>query len=460
MNFIAKPHQEVMIHWIKEHKRCAVFASMGSGKTVCSLTALEHLNIHKSVYPILIIAPLRVAKTTWPNEVSKWSHLSHLKTSVIVGSPSDRKNALKASNDVYTINYENLPWLIDELGPKWPFKTVIVDESTKLKGFRLRQGSKRAKALAKVAHTLIDQIILLTGTPAPNGLLDLWGQIWFIDKGKRLGKSFSAFTDRWFDEDYMGYNLTPKAFAQEQIQNEIKDTCLTIKTEDWMSIDQPVSVKVKVTLPRKANILYKQMEKEMFVQLKEEGIEALSAATVGIKCSQIANGALYLEDKTWEVLHDEKIAALQSIIEEANGMPVLVSYRFKSDLARLRSAFPNGKNLGDSDSIISDWNKGRIPILFIHPAAGSHGLNLQDGSNILAFFSINWNLEEHLQVIERIGPMRQKQSGHNRSVYLYYILAEGTIDETIMERLETKKSVQEVLLNAMKKANKREELCT
>lgn len=444
MKFIPRPYQSAIIDWIKSNDRSAVFANMGSGKTVCTLTALD-------TYPILIIAPLRVAGSTWPDEVKKWPHLQHLKCSVITGTLKQRTEALNSKADVYTTNFESLPWLVDTLQEKWPFRTVVVDESTKLKGFRTRQGSKRAKALAKVSHSIVNKIVLLTGTPAPNGLLDLWGQLWFIDQGQRLEKSYGRYCDKHFNSDYMGYNFTPKRGAQEEIQSKIQDVCLTIKVEDWMPVDEPLVNIINVSMPAKAAKLYKQMERDMFVQLEKEGVEAMNAATVCVKCAQIANGAIYRENATWEVLHDEKISALASIIEEANGMPVLVSYRFKSDLSRLRAAFPHGKALGGSDEVISLWNTGKIPVLFVHPKSAGHGLNLQDGSNTLAFFSIDWNLEEHLQVIERIGPLRQKQSGHNRAVHLHYILTKGTIDELIMERLSSKKSVQEVLLDAMKR---------
>ncbi len=451
MKFEPRAYQSVILSRLYENKRTALFCSMGSGKTVCALTALENLSMVEQVYPVLVIAPMRVAKTTWPDEAVKWDHLRHLSVTTITGGKAQREKSLKCKADLYTINYENLPWLVEMLGSEWPFKTVIADESTKLKGFRLRQGTQRAKALAKVAHTLVNRIILLTGTPNPNGLLDLWGQVWFIDKGERLGKSFSHFVEKWFDEDYMGYNLAPKTFAQEDIQAKLKDVCLTVKVEDYVQIDKPLVNKIYVDLPSKVTTQYKKLEKEFFVQLEKEGIEALSAAALSMKLSQLTSGALYLENKEWEVIHDEKIRALESVIEEAAGMPVLVAYRFKSDLARLRLAFPCGRALIDADDMIEHWNAGKVPVLFVHPKSAGHGLNLQDGSNVLVFFNIDFNLEEHLQVIERIGPMRQKQAGHARPVFLHYILARDTIDEQIFERLTTKKSVMDVFLDAMKR---------
>lgn len=455
LNFIAKDTQLRIIEWVCAHKRCAIFAPMGSGKTVSTLTALHDLSSTEAIYPILILAPLRVAKHTWLDEIAKWRHLSSLKTSAIVGSVSEREKALSVSADVYTVNYENLAWLVTKLDKKWPFKTVVVDESTKLKGFRLRQGTQRAKALATVAHTLVKRVVLLTGTPAPNGVQDLWGQLYFVDKGERLEKSFSKFLDKWFTVDYSGYNWTPLPHAQAEIQNAISDICLTVTPDASHPKDVPIVNKIMIKLAPKVRSQYRQMEKEMFLQLESEGVEALNAATVSTKCAQIANGAIYKENKSYEVLHDEKIDALASCIEET-GAPVLVVYNFKSDLDRLRRAFPHGRKLGDSASDMSDWNRGQIPILFIHPMSAAHGLNLQHGGNVLIFFSISWNLEEHLQVIERIGPLRQRQAGYDRHVFIYYILAEDTIDELILERLETKRSIQEVLLTAMMKKTKEE----
>ncbi|MET3122641.1 SNF2 family DNA or RNA helicase [Oxalobacteraceae bacterium GrIS 2.11] len=448
-----KPHgyQALIIPFIQTVKRCAIWAGMGLGKTVSTLTALEELNLVEDIYPVLVVAPLRVAKTTWPQEVKKWNHLRHLQVMPIVGNAQDRQVALRVKVQVYTTNFEQLPWLVETLGDKWPFRTVVVDESTKLKGFRLRQGTQRAKALARVAHTRVKRIILLTGTPSPNGLNDLWGQMWFVDSGQRLGRTYDGFTKRWFRPSHTGYGVEAGDHAQEQIQTALRDVCITIDAADWFDLQAPIVNHIMIDLPPAARILYKDMEKKMFMELEGEPIEALNAAAKTMKCLQIANGAAYLEGGVeWKMIHDEKIAALEEIIEEASGMPVLVAYHFKSDLARLKSAFPEGRVLDAHSSTIDDWNNGKIPLLFAHPASAGHGLNLQDGSNILAFFSVNWNLEEHQQIIERIGPVRQMQAGHKRPVFLHFILAADTVDEMILERLETKRDVQDILLAAMK----------
>lgn len=449
--FTPKPHQLELYRGIINAKRSAQFSFMGSGKTSACLTAFEDLSLTEDIYPLLIIAPLRVALNTWPAEVKKWDHTAHLATSVINGTVKQRDTALKAQADIYITNYENLPWLVETLGKAWPFRSVIADECTRLKGFRTRQGSTRAKALAKVAHTLVERLVMLTGTPAPNGLLDLWGQMWFIDKGERLGKSFSAFCEKWFHLDYSGFNWIAKENAAKEIQDAIKDICITIKAEDWFNLDDPIVNVISLKLPTKTAALYKDMEKQMFIELETESFEALSAGSKSMKCRQIAAGAIYSDDRNWVGLHDEKLQALASIIEEANGMPVMVAYHFLHDLERLQKAFPGGRLLDKHKATQDAWNRGELPLLFAHPASSGLGLNLQDGGNILVFFSLDWRMEEHLQVIERLGPMRQKQSGHNRAVYLHYLLMENTIDETIYERLATKKSVQECLTDAMNK---------
>ena len=447
-----KPHdyQHDIIDFIQKNKRCGVWAAMGTGKTVSTLTALDHLSQVEEVFPALVLAPLRVAKSTWPDERDEWDHLAHLKISVITGMVAERKAALAAKADIYTMNYDNLVWLLETLGEDWPFKTVVADEFTRLKSFRLTQGSKRARALGRVAHSKVDRFIGLTGTPSPNGLKDLWGQTWFLDKGERLGRSFSAFEDRWFARGYDGHSLKPLPHAQVEIEKRLQDICLTV---NGLPVDEPVYNTISVILPPPARKLYREMEKEMFTTIEGEAIEALNAAARTMKCLQLANGAAYFgEDSSeWKEVHDEKIRALESIVEEANGASVLVAYHFKSDLARLQKAFPKARVLDANPATIKDWNAGKIPLLFAHPASAGHGLNLARGGNILAFFSLNWNLEERMQIIERLGPMRQKQAGLNRPVFVHYISAKGTVDEMVLERLATKKTVQEIILAAMER---------
>lgn len=455
--FSARPYQHAIIEHILDNPRCGVFAGMGMGKTSSTLTALEILEVLEPG-PALVIAPLRVAASTWPDEAKKWQHLEKLKVVAIIGTPKEREAALRQKAHVYTINYENLPWLVEYLGSNWKFSKVVADESTKLKGFRVSQGSKRAKALGKVAHKYVERFIELTGTPAPNGLKDLWGQTWFLDRGQRLGTSFNAFTSRWFRSIQVGADrnaiqLVPYDHSQSEIQGKLKDICISLEAKDHFDIDEPIVNVIEIELKGKARTVYDEMENEMFIELSESvEVEAFNAASKTMKCLQIASGALYTDENgAWETIHDLKIQALESIIEEAAGMPVLVSYHWKSDLERLLKAFPQGKQLDKSPKTISDWNKGKIPVMFAHPQSAGHGLNLQDGGNILVFFSHWWNLEEFQQIIERIGPTRQAQAGHDRPVFIHHIVAKDTMDSVVMQRRDSKREVQDLLMEAMKK---------
>jgi SNF2 family DNA or RNA helicase len=455
MKFTPRPYQSLMIEHIVSRPRCALWAGMGLGKTVATLTALDCLYLAgMEEKPTLVLAPLRVARSVWPEEAKKWDGLRHIEVQPILGSAVERADALrtlkKGNKSVYTMNYDNIPWLMNAF-KEWPFGTVVADESTRLKNFRLRQGGKRTQFLAKIAHKHTCRWVNLTGTPAPNGLADLWGQTWFIDGGHRLGRSFTAFRERWFTQSFDGFSIEPREFASEQIQELLKDACLTIDAKDWFDLKQPIVNNVYVDLPSKAMRLYKDMEKQMFAEIDGSEVEAFNAAAKTMKCLQLANGAAYVDDKgSWKETHDAKIQALESIIEEAAGAPVLVAYHFKSDLARLLRAFPKGRTLDSDPKTISEWNTGRISILFAHPASAGHGLNLQDGGNIIVFFGHWWDLEQYQQIIERIGPVRQAQAGHERPVFIHHILARGTVDEIVMQRRESKREVQDLLMGAMK----------
>lgn len=456
-----RPYQDLMIEHICATPRGALFVPMGLGKTVSVLTAIDLLSIAEGAGPALVVAPLLVAQNTWPDEAKKWSHLKGLRVSVVCGTEPERRAALAVEADVYTINYENAPWLVEHLdSQKKPFQYthVVADESTKLKGFRLRQGARRARALGRIAHRFAKRWTNLTGTPTPNGVQDLWGPTWFLDAGARLGRTHDSFMQRWFRATFDGYGAEPLPFAKEQIEDKLRDICLTLDTKDWFDIKDPIVNVIKVQLPARARRAYREMEREMFLSVGDSEIEAFGAASRTIKCLQLANGAIYASDQDDESretprfheMHDVKLQALESIIEEAAGMPVLVVYQFKSDLARLLKAFPKGRPLGKDTAAIRDWNAGKVPVMFVHPASAGHGLNLQDGGNIVAFFGLWWDLEQHQQVIERIGPVRQMQSGHDRPVFIHYIVAEDTEDERVMLRLETKRTVQDLFMEAMK----------
>ncbi|MCE1244908.1 DEAD/DEAH box helicase [Oryzomicrobium sp.] len=456
--FIPREYQQPVIDHVLDVQRNAVWAGMGMGKTVSALTALDILELVEPG-PALVLAPLRVAASTWPDEATKWGHLRNVEVSAVVGTPAERRAALKCPATVYTTNYDNLPWLIEHYGDKWPFRKVVADESTKLKSFRLRQGGVRAQALARVAHCKVDRFIELTGTPSPNGLQDLWGQAWFLDKGVRLGRSFEAFKARWFQSIQVGNDrhavrLDPLPFAQEQIEDRMRDLCLSLDARDYFDIAEPIINVIRVELPAKARRLYKDMEREMFLALEcGTEVEAFNAASKTIKCLQLANGAIYTDAtcSAFADIHDAKLQALEDVIEEAAGMPVLVAYHFKSDLARLQRAFPRGRALDKDPQTIRDWNAGKIPVLFAHPASAGHGLNLQDGGNTLAFFGHWWDLEQYQQIIERIGPTRQAQAGHDRPVFIHHIVTADTVDELVMARRESKREVQDLLLESMKR---------
>lgn len=450
--YVRRAYQHAIAAHQLDIERGATFAGMGLGKTVETLTTLASLDLVEPG-PALVCAPLRVAQSTWPDEAAKWDHLAGFDVVPIVGTVEQRRAALRRRADVFTTNYEQLPWLIDELGDRWPFRKIVADESTRLKGFRLRQGTQRAKALARVAHKHAVRWINLTGTPAPNGLQDLWGQTWFLDQGQRLGRTFDGFSQRWFRPHHSGYGVEPLPSAQREIEAKIGDICLSLDARDHFDLADPIVNVIRVELPAKARALYRDMEREMFMQLAGHEVEAFNAASRTIKCLQIANGAAYIDDKAteWVQVHDAKLQALDSILSEAAGAPVLVAYHFKSDLARLLKAFPKGRHLDKDPQTIRDWNAGRIPLLLAHPASAGHGLNLQDGGNILAFFGHWWDLEQYQQIVERIGPTRQAQAGHKRPVFIHHIVAADTVDELVMARRDSKREVQDLLLEAMKR---------
>lgn len=457
-NFRPRLYQKKIIDFILTHDRGAVYAGMGMGKTSSSLAAIEQLKkTDPAAFPVLILAPLRVAVSTWPQEILKWGF--NLSCVCITGTPKKREKLLKGPRaDVYTANYEQLPWLVDYFREDWPFKTVIADESTRLKSFRLG-GSKvsRARALAAPAWTRVTRFIELTGTPASNGLIDLWGQMWFIDRGARLGRSFHAFASAFFDAYQVGMSAyairyEPREGSDKKIQERIKDVSVSLSAADYFDIQQPIVVPVRVSLPEKATEFYKTLRRDLLVSITEtEDVTAVNAAALSSKCLQCASGAVYDSSGGVVALHDEKLKALDSIIEEASGAPVLVAYHWKfSADAILRKYGKQARMLDKKPETIAEWNRGEIPVLVTNPASAGHGLNLQDGGNILVIFDEYWDLEQYLQVVERIGPTRQYQAGHPRPVYVYHIITEGTLDPVVLARLQSKRKVQELLLEYLK----------
>lgn len=466
--FTPRPYQRLLIDHIIETPRCAGFVFMGGGKTAATLAAINTLSLLEDVFPVLIVAPLRVARKTWREETQKWADFEHLIVSQIIGNAVERTTAIKRQADIYTINFENLPWLLERV-PKNMFRVIVIDEASSLKNFRgsvqhhhktgkpfLRCDSgKRAKALAHFAYHC-QRIILLTGTPAARSIENLWAQLWFIDFGERLHRTFEQFSLRWFRPHPSGFGQEPTSVAQQEIQKRISDVCLTVEAKDWFDLREPIRTVIPVDLPPDAMKAYRAMEQNLFLEIDGNAVEAMNAASKTQKCLQLSNGAIYTdEDRNWSWTHDEKIVALKSIVEEANGMPVLVAYQWQSDLQRLLEAFPEGRLLKTAQDE-DDFKAGKIPVLFAHPQSAGHGIDgFQKVTNIIAFFGHWWDLETRLQIIERIGPVRQLQSGMDRPVFIYDIVATGTIDELVMERHATKKSVQELLLEALAKRNNR-----
>lgn len=450
--FVPRDYQWLIIDHILDQARCGVYAEPGTGKTGATLYAIDCLR-YLGEGPALVVAPLRVAANTWPAEAAKWSNLSHLKVLPILGTPNQRVGTLHRSADIYTIHYGLLPWLCEYLNGNWPFSIVVADESTRLKSFRTRQGGVQAMALSKVAFGKGSRFIELTGTPSPNGLQDLWGQLYFLDKGTRLGKNYNAFTNRWFKMERI-QNFTrlvgPLPHAQTEIQTAIKDVCISIRSKDWFkNLRDPVVVDVPAYLPAAAMKQYKAMEKDFFLQIKDSEVEAKNSAVKSMKCLQMASGAVFVDEfRNWEYIHDAKIEALRSVVEEIGGAPLLVAYHWTHDLIRLKAAFPQARELDKSQGTLNSWNRGEIPMLLAHPQSAGHGLNLQDGGHHIAIFSHWWDLELYQQILERIGPVRQLQSGYERNVFVYNIRAEGTIDSLVIARREGKRSVQDLLLEA------------
>lgn len=458
MKFTPREYQKLIIDHVVRHPRCAAWAGMGMGKTVSTLSAISLLQCF-GMGPALVLAPLRVAQSSWPDEVQKWDHLKGLRVAVLAGvtSKAERTDIMQSvlgpeetRPHVVCVNYEKIPELVEFYGERWPFEMIVADESTKLKSFRTRQGGQRAKALGKVAF-LSERFVELTGTPAPNGFLDLWGQLWFLDRGQRLGRSFRAYCETFFRPVRVGANAfavrwVPLPTAEQAVMERVNDLTLKLNAEDWFDIEKPIVSDVRVKLSADVMKLYRDMERRLFMELGEAEVEAANAAAKTGKCLQIASGAVYQDDGSWLPVHQAKLDALSSVREEAAGMPILVAYQLRHEVERILAKFKDAKLLDKNPQTIRDWNAGRIPMLLAHPASCGHGLSLQDGGNILVFFSTGWNLEEHEQIIERIGPTRQAQSGHKRPVFIYNIVASGTIDELVQKRIETKREVLDLLL--------------
>ena len=455
--------------FLSSHDRCSLWAGMGMGKTSITETWLDiHHNVMGESDPTLVLGPLRVARKGWTTEAAKWEHLRDLEVINGTGDQEQRQLALdkvmKGNAQVMTMNYDNILWLIDACGPRWPFRTVIPDEATKLKGFRLHQGTKRSQALASVAHSKVKYWKGLTGAPAPNGLKDLWGQQWFVDEGVRLGRTFDAFEQRWFGYRRVKDAVNPHKehiqtiifpHSQDEIMAKLSDVCLTLDPKDWFDVDEPRVVNVPVELEPSARAKYRALEKELFLEL-EGGveIEVFSAAAKSSKCLQAAGGAVYLDPERygkdkWIEVSFAKLDALDSVITELCGAPLMVSYNYVHEKTRIMKAYPGAVDLA-TEAGFEAFMDGRSLIGLCHPQSLGHGVDgLQDVCWNLCYFGQSFDLDTHDQLLQRIGPVRQLQSGHNRVVSLYYLVAEDTVDEVAVERRATKRGVQDLLLDYM-----------
>ncbi|MFI5504480.1 SNF2-related protein [Corynebacterium kutscheri] len=448
------PHdyQKYAINFIETHPQAAILLGMGLGKTIITLTALNNLiyNHYKTRYA-LIIAPLRVARDTWPTEIQKWDHLKHLSYAACVGTPTQRLIAIKKQADLTIINRENLPWLVKQLGNTWPYDTVIIDELSSFKNHK----SQRFKAL-KSRRPYIDRIVGLTGTPAPNGLGDLWAPMKLLDDGQRLGKTLTCFRSAYFDPDkrngHQIFSWKLKPGAEQAIYNQIADTTISMRTTDYLQLPGLTITDHQVSLVGKQKTIYNKLKKEMIATIDSENIVADSAATLSGKLRQLASGAIYTDDKETIHVHDQKLEALEDIVEAANGQSVLVGYWFKHELQSLQERFPDGRVLSSSEDI-ADWCKGEVQLAFIHPASAGHGLNLQSGGHILVWFTVPWSLELYEQTNARL--FRQ---GQTEPVSIIRIIAEKTIDEQVIKALERKDMTQSALVDAVKAQFELEEL--
>lgn len=443
-----KPHsyQEYAIDKIIELPAVGLFMDMGMGKTVSTLTAvLELLFDYFEVSKVLVIAPLRVADTTWTDEIDKWEHLGELKVAKVLGSKEDRSKALSKQADIYVINRENVSWLVERYKERWPFDMIVVDELSSFKSPK----SKRFKDLKKVLP-YIKRIVGLTGTPAPNSLLYLWPQLYLLDRGERLGKTLTSYREKYFLPDkrnqHIVYTYKLRPFADQEIHKKISDICISLSAKDYLDLPERIDNIIKVKLEDRIIKQYKEFEKQKLLELKDTDITAATAGVVVGKLLQMANGQIYDDKGQVHMIHDAKLEALSEIIENVNGQPVLVFYNFKHDydslIRRFKKLEPKTLQTGQD---IKDWNEGKTKILLAHPASVGHGLNLQAGGNIIIWYGLTWSLELYQQANARLY-----RQGQKNSVIIHHLVAEGTVDEHVMEVLQTKDKGQSTLLEAVK----------
>lgn len=439
-----KPHnyQQFATDFILNQSICCLMLDMGLGKTVITLTALWQLTLDSfDVSRVLVIAPKRVAEDTWPKELAKWEHLTGLTPSLVLGSAAERKAALQRKAFLYIINRENVAWLVKN--HYWDFDMVVIDELSSFKSNK----AERFKAMKKV-RPMVTRIVGLTGTPAPNTLLDLWPQMYLMDMGQRLGRFIGGFRDRFFLPDKRNreiiYSYKPREGAEDAIYALISDICISMKAADYLDMPERIDNRIEVSMSPKERKLYDTFQKDMVLSIGDEELDAVNAAALSNKLLQMANGAVYGEDKKVIPIHGRKLDALEDLVEAANGKPLLVAYWYKHDLQRIKARFKNARCI-DTAKDIDDWNAGKIPLALIHPASAGHGLNLQDGGCTIVWFGLTWSLELYQQLNARLW-----RQGQKHTVVIHHIVTKGTHDEDVMRALENKDTRQSALIEAVR----------
>lgn len=443
MKYAPHNYQKFATDFIINNPISAVLLEMGLGKSVISLSAINELMLdYFDVSRTLVIAPLRVANSTWPDEIKKWDHLKHLNYSVVIGSEKERLAALRKPAHIYLINRENVDWLITKSGIPWKFDMVVIDELSSFKSYQ----AKRFRSLLKV-RPKIKRIVGLTGTPSSNGLMDLWAEFRLLDMGERLGRYITYYRQNFFIPDkrnqQMIFSYKPKDGAEKKIYSLISDITISMKSKDFLKMPECVMNEVIVTLSDKEQKLYDSLKQDMVLSLEENEIDAINAAALSNKLLQMSNGAVYNDDKESLHIHDRKLDALEDLIEGANGKPVLVAYWFKHDLEKIKDRFDVREIKSAKD--IADWNEGKIPVALIHPASAGHGLNLQAGGSTLIWFGLTWSLELYQQTNARLY-----RQGQDSTVVIHHILTKGTIDEDVMKALKAKEKIQDALIDSVK----------
>ena len=439
------PYQAAAEKWILEHKKCGLFLEMGLGKTVVTLTAIKRLIEDFAVIRVLVVAPLRVAATVWAEEAWKWDHLHGLRFSKVLGSREEREAALQQDADVYVINRENVSWLVEHQAKtkRWPFDMIVLDELSSFKSPK----AERFKALRRTLPA-VRRVVGLTGTPAPNGLIDLWSQIYLLDKGERLGRTIGAYRQQYFVPGHTNgmvvYNWVPRNGAPAEIYGKVGDICMSMTAEDYLQMPDRIDITVPVALPESARKAYETMERDLVLPMQDKAITAQNAAVLAGKLLQLSNGAIYTEDREYIEVHSAKLDALEDLIEAANGEPVLVYYAFQHDKDRIMKRFPKAKNLFSSRDVDA-WNRGEIEILLAHPSSAGHGLNLQQGGHIMVWYGLTWSLEQYQQANARLY-----RQGQQKPVTIYHMVTTGTVDEDVLKVLTGKAARQDALIDAIK----------